>query len=971
MIVSHYIFKVLAVMVPLTAVIHCHPVANSSGHTIRISLPTPNARAHCREVSILGHTIRQKCKPEGFDFLNRLSSFKCKTLQDLAVKGVSTASSGLSSLSEQDLNDNQLNDIQISFISKMVEGINEMLLHLSRSDLELKPLLSSNVCLGNFRKTEIFEDIEGVCENLPLRGEWSVFGFALDIGVGSPFNAACPTERGPLGTHVSFCIAINVDTCTKIPSFVLSVTPKLFKCAPFSQILAASSAGASIAVIEAVDIVTESVTWGISLTNSFEEEVKLFNGDKVIPDFTHRGTFYSTGDFALDATRIGIPPFFSFRGKAVKMLGVDGKVVQAKSVLTQLTKSPKSSAEALMKSLTSLKLSIFYKMDLTMAFAFSKLKSRKKDGKAKNSLKMALPDSGSFTIGTASVFANTYPVVSKKHTPDRLVPGMYMYSSASPVSTIADILKYVLKFVGPIMEFLPNWAPANLNSPSSRLLTLLDPSGQSSGGFAIAMAIEAANTKAVLFFKFPLLLDILGFIEIKCMIDIDNEWFKCSVRSKFGKDIFGAVGDSIEDGILFIARKIDDFADDPGDTRKEIIAAGLSTLGDAAGKFGSAFSEATTKSTAEALQAGKLTLSKLGDVKYKVQAWAAKSGGKFDDILADVGSSIEVSIKDIGKRGEETIVKIEGIYKDALSTFKPLLGSIESAFDCTTDAVISAMNGEGTQCPGLKQLTSNFKRAGGNFKKAFDKVEEAFEDIEREIQNTFKEAGTFLGFGNQRRERVLVKNSVTSRKDRNTGCKLIAFFKEIVTESRKCFIICGKWKQSSTRNEIIGMKPMASCVMDILKKVDKALGQATDVEKLNEKSNKAARLMKACSAAERSSIASLRGHGLKCSTVFQTEKGKIGTVRVFHRNEKWRKNGFRGCVLQNTKGFKVPTTVICTVPRISPSGGFSSRITVRKSADVPFLETGIDQYSFSALERSVQNEIVSKISGSCNPTKYL
>lgn len=237
----------------------------------------------------LPSSVHASCSVRGFSFGNAFSSFQCKTFNDVISLGVDNAIDRTNPVSENTMQDEQMSSINDDIIKPIVSGLVGNLHTLASTVSPVGTVLESNMCLGNFDSSFDFSEYKGVCQNLPIDDEWTVFGFALDVGVGSPFQTLCPTVTDGLGTYASVCIAMAERSCAgsnvKIPSVVMSLTTNIFSCQPFDSILAGSSAGASVAVVKAIDTTIESFTFGVSLTNSFRKTFKTYTGDKIVPNF--------------------------------------------------------------------------------------------------------------------------------------------------------------------------------------------------------------------------------------------------------------------------------------------------------------------------------------------------------------------------------------------------------------------------------------------------------------------------------------------------------------------------------------------------------------------------------------------------------------------------------------------------------------------------------------------------------------
>lgn len=164
-------------------------------------------------------TSRDSCEMKGFSFADSLSSFQCKSFSDLLDYGIDETTAAIGSAQGQSMDNNDMSSIATYVVDPLISGLTDHITVLSSSSPEISSVLDSNLCIGNFDNQSVFDDYEGVCGNLPVSGEWTYFGFSIDVGVGSPFHSLCPEITDGLGTHASVCIAMSKDSCTYVHQY--------------------------------------------------------------------------------------------------------------------------------------------------------------------------------------------------------------------------------------------------------------------------------------------------------------------------------------------------------------------------------------------------------------------------------------------------------------------------------------------------------------------------------------------------------------------------------------------------------------------------------------------------------------------------------------------------------------------------------------------------------------------------------
>lgn len=906
------------------------------------SRSTSNHSTRSSATALSHGSVHSQCMTDGLPFANSLGSFQCKSFTDLIGVGASVANNGLNSLASSNIKDPQIASIHKDIVSPIISGLVDRIDSLSSLPVSvpMTSILDSNMCLGNFDDYDVFDDYEGVCGSLPIDDEWTVMGFSLDVGIGSPFHAMCPTITDPLGTFASVCIAISTDSCSNLPSVALAMSTSILSCTPFDKVLGASTAGASVAVIKAVDVAFDSFTFGVSLSNAFRKEFKTFDGKKIVPTFVAPGSFYMSGELALSPKAISLPDVFELSGEASQMFGINADVTKVKGIVDGLSKSGKRGAAATFDLVKSVDFSVLNSMVLNLKFCFSNLKKGKKGDDGGKAVSFAIPDSDPFEVGTASLFATSYTVVSGN---EELKPGMYVYGSASPGNIVKALVKYMLKFTGEILRFLPDWLPPGLKLDPSDLAEKIKISGSGNADLAFGIAATLPD-RVTIFLKVPLIISQLGYLQLKCQIDISDEKFKCSVKTAFNEQIFGAIADALEDGALWVAKQLTDFGDDVLDKGKQVLAVGMSTLGDAAEDVGSVFSKATVAATAGAIEGGRIALDKLDDAAGEVASWAAKATGELDDFMDDVGDAVVDAVEDVGRVGKQVINGAKDVLDDATDELEKAARVFASSMQCSVNAVVSTLSGKSNKCRRSGNVAKALKSVGRNVDKAFKNIEKSFAGVSKKIGDAITDAfKDVIGIGKQRRKKVSVDSKkLKSPTHAQTGCQLTEYVKVTRYEKRTCVVVCGKWKHDKTVRETLGKIPKDSCVRRVVQQVRSAMDRADKVTPLETKYNELKKSDVACSVAKGMNKSTLVRKGLACSTELKHNKGvKVGKV------------------------FLVPTTVKCSIPEISTSGNMNKKVTVSQTSNITVTARGVNKSQLAALKKKAIKTVISKITTNC------
>lgn len=665
---------------------------------------------------------------------------------------------------------------------------------------------------------------------------------------------------------------------------------------------------------------------------------------------------------------INLPEVIELSGSATQMIGIKAEVSEVKEIVDSLSSADaEGGIDALMDLLESVDFSILNQLVLFMQFKFSTL-GKSGGPKKSDALSLALPDSNKFEIGTASMFATTYKISSGN---DDLEPGLYMYASASPVNIIKELLRYALSFTASILDFLPDWLPDDLiDFKAEDLVDNIKTSGTSNGDFAVGMAFTAGKLRIML--KFPLIIDELGYIKLECTIDFDDGSFKCKVQTKFNLQIFGAIADALEDGVLWVAKKLDKFADDLHDAGKEVLAAGMSTLGDAADKVGSAFSKTTVAATVVAIKGGEVALDALGDAANELQSWAADASGAFEDFMDDVGEALVDGFHEIGDAGKQLISGAKDAFDDAEDGLRSAASTFSGAMGCSVGAAMNAMKEKNSNCEGAKDLQKTLKKAGKKIDKAMDEVEDAFKDVGNALEDVFKDIGNFFGLGKKKKKKISSREVKLSKKH-ESGCHMYRYIKVTKYYKRKCNPFCKNWKYDKTTESTIGEMPKEDCVRSVLEKVVKAMDKAEEVAPLETKYNRMDTYSSVCNAANAINKNKLVNNGLRCESALQGGRLFYKTVREATGSRKkcsW-KLGRRVCktekVFSDVRAAFRKATINCSVPKLALNGSFSGKTTISDTTDVRVRSSGVSSEELRKLREAVIEKLVSSASGKCDP----
>ena len=900
---------------------------------------------------VIQTSSRGTCPVTPFDFAQHLPG--CLTMADIFLKAAGAGAASLKDSATNKMNlagvsDSNTKDIDQKVLTPIMDSLLGLVEKALDSD-EAPDFLESNICTGNFKGDYEFSDYEGVCQDLPLNEDlsWTVFGFAVDVGVLSPFHSFCPGATADSSTFASFCMAIAKD-CNYLPSFVFSVTPVLFKCQPFDSALAASSAGASKVVTETLSVALESYTFGISVTNSFTRTFTIFSGSDIV-DFTAPGALYSSGKFAISTDAIpNVPEFFAFGGEAVKMISISGVSDGVNKAISELKKAPKEGPEkaltAVKKLARSLDFALLYNIKLTLKFEFSKIPK----------LGSVLPDSEEFEIGEASLYATTGSVTSGS---DVLKPGMYMYTSGNIGNILKELLRYALKFAGEILNSLPDWIPIGLiDFDASQLADKIKTNGNADD-FGVGFATIVPNVQAVILLRAPLIISELGFVELKCTIDLDDAKFKCSVKFKGISKFFAAIGEALEEGVLWVAKQLANFGQDFADAAEEVLLAGLSAVGDA---LGEAFSLKSISKTLDMLEDGLINLSGLKDLGNAIAAWGTEAVGTFLDVMDDIGEGLEDGIKEIGEFGEKVIDDLGSIFSSSDKSFNDIAQELGNALGCNKDNTKKAIELVCRSCcsPAF-DMEKELQKFGNKIE---DAVEDIIEDVGEFFENGFND---FLKATGILKTSSSIKEYSTSKIDPTTKCRLYKY----VEKRTKTYKILWVKKTKTTYHDLY-IVPRKSCVEERLQKTKDAKSLLDTRDTVKGIKEKAERDLKSSLTATGISLSKLLSKGLKCESTFDRANGKEKTIntRRLVRIKLWPPK-FK-VVTKTTKKYVIPTTITCKSPEIKSDGSIGGLYTVTVTKDMEMSPTSQDlmRDQLATMEMDARNKLKALITANVAKT---
>lgn len=769
----------------------------------------------------------------------------------------------------------------------------------------------------------------------------------MEIGPSSPFRAFCPGVKASDGTFASFCVAIAKD-CNSKPSVVLSVSPDLFKCQPFDTVLTAATGGVSKIVVDGLSEVVDSVTLGISRSNSFISEFTLYNGDKII-SFTAPGAVYASGEFKISQDVIPkVPKFFEFSGQATKMIsieGVDDAVTRFVSAFQGHSTNPERALQELKSSVSQIDYGMLFNVKLNMKLKFSSLKN----------VSDVLPDSDAFQIGEATVYATTKRVESGSNV---VKAGLYMYAGVGPGAIIKGLMRYALSFAVKILDVLPGWVP--LDFDVSSLADKIKTTGNLND-FEFAFATIIPDDKALLMIRAPLIDRALGFIKIECSIGLTKANLRCIVQTNIGKKLFGAIAKTFERGALWVAKELKDIGEDIEKATGKVLAVGLNTLGDAALPIGSVFSAATISSTTSQIENGLLDIGELSEKMVgQVNAFVLENGDRIEQLGRDIIRNIESGVRAAGRYAEDVVGKAKDEVAVAETILRLSSDILSNRLACTSSVIRLSVTGRcSTCCHPMISMTSELRAAGGNplivakniVKKAGKVVDGVVDDVVSAFQNTKRSVYT--------KEKEGARDSISN-------CQVYEFW-----ERKKVVTSFAGIKKKKIKHSHLYDAPLESCVEEVaglaLDTVNAGNGENTAYADLRSTESR----MQAGLTAGEMTTATLVRHGLRCKTTLQTSQAEVYTERRSRsvRRKYTIKIGRRRQTIYrivtenyNVERVRLPLEVICHTPRINIDGSMSSDSVVVTDDRVVLVDrTEEINAAFTESERQETDKIVASV----------
>lgn len=848
--------------------------------------------------SLQPSTAQSACAVTPLPFGNSLPG--CKSIADVA------ASNFKSPFEDTIFSSPDAQQINANFITPVADAAVSLFTTYNSDASALASLTESNLCAGNFDGD--FEFATDACNNLPLRSDrrYTVFGFSLNVGPLSPFFPACPDPAASDGDFASFCVAV-ATACDGRPTIALSVSPSLFKCQPFDAILAAGTVGASELLVNGVSLVATSFTFGLSTTSDFRTTFRTFTGRRVT-DVTVPGTLYSGGalDISTDALP-SVPRFFGFTGEVEKVThlsGIDANTVS--SVIQELSNTPNNIEDVVGRARrigNNFDFSVLYRGAVDMFFTFSEL------GK----VGQLIPDSEPFTLGEMSAFATTARVTSGA---ESILPGVHLYARAAPTAIVTQFFRYALQFAGSVLDVLP-WTPVRIRA--SQLADSIDTDGSD---FAIGFSTTVTNAQAVFMVRAPVVIDELGFVEITCTIRLVDEDVRCRVRSRFNTRAFVAVGEAVQDGVLWVAREIDDIADDVSRASRRVLTAGLSNVGDATNRFGSAFSERTVSETLQRVREGRVVLNRLGDVGNSVAVWGLETGNTLEDITNTITGDVVSKVRDISDYSADLVFTARRAVGRAQTEFTRSTNTVARAVGCLQSDVGDLLSGRCLLCCGrvnqIQRLVNSFRR---------DIVR-----VARSVLNQTKRivSGRVTDIFAPRGPRWYTKP--TTRRDDMTNCPMVEHWERV--------------RRRKKRDRHYHQYDMAdeACVESHSEMVDTAMERHKDLSARQRESNSVALKNSAGSTGNLLRRSALTDEGFKCERRLRTDESK---------EELSPSGGGRS-------RYVVPLEVTCMTPRILGSGSIGGTMYSTTSVQDVIVENGSVQ-DLDKIKGELREDAISKL----------
>ncbi|KAJ8903126.1 hypothetical protein NDN08_004238 [Rhodosorus marinus] len=665
------------------------PCSQPKSSVLPEHLNTVSRQAECDGVGPLPDSVQLENIP-GFDS-------NCVKLGDILTLPATISEYALSASGDQD--------------SSAMEIVNDIIAPVQVAiEVALQSLTNranNNICFGNFAggdlkaEADIDQDpmMYNKCKELPVMSsvEWSVFAFAIT----TPFPG-CVTEKS---STAAFCAAVSICPDTGIPSATLAINGAALEC--LGQDMSVFSGGITAGLSKVASYGLDFVTFGFSLSNSLVTKVYLYTGqddrDYKLIDYEVHGVYQDTVKLKLKLEKWNLPKVLDLSGSQKRIVSVKGlENVEFEDTVKAFEPGTDSDGWDtdmldLLESITDVTLQAALSIQLKMKFKFSAIPG----------LGKILPDSNSMTLGDVDMFFTTGTVTPPGDDYKDMVlkPGVYAFAGSNAVaSVLVGILEYALQFVGSILDLF-DWLPFKIDA--SDLIPNFDVGASDSFAFGFT-----ANTDCTaIMLNVPLIFDFLGYVTLECKTDYSS--FRCSVTTEFNSKFFEAIGEAIEEGVLWIINETDEFFNNIGNT----IGAAFE---DAVEGAVSAFSEDNLKATAKLISKGALSIA--NDIKDELEGWGKWCETAFDDFGDAVADLAAGAVNDICSVGKSLVDEAEEALNDLSDALEDAAEYVGNLFSCSQGSIIQAIAGCSDCCEGMEAAVKVLEEVGND-------IEDAIVDI--------------------------------------------------------------------------------------------------------------------------------------------------------------------------------------------------------------------------------------------------
>ncbi|KAJ8903298.1 hypothetical protein NDN08_004407 [Rhodosorus marinus] len=538
--------------------------------------------------------------------------------------------------------------------------------------------LESPMCLGDFDSNDVADTpdlVKSGCQALPLGADenWTMVAFNLP-----PISAICPEI--PATNKMSMCLAFSLD-CDNLPSVSISVNKGLIACLLGSTEAVASTGGISGLLAAGAEAVLDDVAAGISLSNAFSADGKIFTGEKGVETTTVKGTYHDHVQVSISPETFKLPDWVSLSGFMDRVVSTNN-AAQEFSDLVAAFKPDGDLGDDILAVVKDLDISVLISGQIQYAL------------KLKSVTKGILPDIPTQELAEFSAFATTFEQTSNGGT--KLLPGFYLSASASnpAIQVIKAIGSKILQALDGPLSFVDWFTGLDLDTEVAKLLDEIDDTDTDALDFGLLV-----NTKQVVIMFGAGLTSKLS-IKVSCVYDYSNDTFSCHVQVGGVDKFMTATLQTIEGEVAWVMSEASDFFESTG----KVIAA---SVVDAAGTV-EAFSKKAVQKTADLIE------DAADGVSSELDSWAHSA-------VAICGTSV---ITDAAKCGSDLVV--DGAkcgFSTVTSAAQCGTSVISSAADCGTQVVSDgAVCGfdtvtDGAKC-GFDTVTSCLTSFFTNCKKA-------------------------------------------------------------------------------------------------------------------------------------------------------------------------------------------------------------------------------------------------------------